>query len=175
MNAPYRNVHHALSTAYALENIPILRISSALRDLRAEGIARMGSYYQTPWDRHAQAVIVFAYVYRHCHQPEIIECKYRRIHNQIDMIKKLSACMEIAKRSEFGYDPFTLLAASQWAGIKILPGWLKDCVQLVHKSKRTLWRLRNKIFAEMDVKLDRAIDRLEIPMEEAGLIDKPGE
>ena len=120
---PYRDVYHALASAYALENRVILRISSALRDLRSEGLSRPYSHL-TPWDQHAQAVLVLACVKLYCHQPDIVECRYRRSNSPIDLAKKVRACLAMAQRSTYGYNIATLICTAQWGGVALPPAWI---------------------------------------------------
>lgn len=172
IDAPYHHVYHALTIAFALENVPILKISSALRDLRAEGLARPPSYYQTPWDRHAQAAIVLDLITRYCNAPEIIQCRYQIVRTPEDMRIKLAAALYIARESQYDFNIFTLLCVAQWGGMKIAPEYMRECSQLLGRSIRMLWYRRNKIYAELDGKLDRAVRQLDPIMYEMGLIQE---
>ena len=54
-------------------------------------------------------------------------------------------------------------------------GWcgFTSGLDIVKKLKRTLWYLRNKVYDELDQKLDHALINLELALQERGFIPFP--
>lgn len=63
IDAPYRNVEHAIRSAYRIEAHDIVNVSRFLQDLRG-GTVRMPSQGLNQYEQHAQAAMVMAFAKR---------------------------------------------------------------------------------------------------------------
>ena len=167
--APFRDVGHALSFAYRLENAAIIKISSALSDLRASEL-RSAPLYDTPWDRHAQAAMIIRAVKRSRYR-SVIEAKFRMPVTASSINAKHIDCEIVANEFVSEHSPFVVYCVCEWARIRLLKGWVKYYAKTMQCSTRTLYRQRANIQAELEKVESIAISDLDIIMRDAGLIN----
>lgn len=168
-DAPFRDVAHAVSFAYRLEDTAILKISSALSDLRASEI-RGAPMYETPWDRHAQAALIIRTI-RRSRYKNIIEAKFRKPTSLNAITDKHMDCEKVANEFVNASSPFVVYCVCDWANIRLPKGWVKVYARVMDCSKRTLYRQRTQVFEALDNTEGVALKNLDIVMRDAGLIE----
>lgn len=168
-DAPFRDVAHAVSFAFRLEGASILKISSALSDLRASEI-RGAPMYETPWDRHAQAALILRTI-RRCRYKSLIEAKYRRPTSLSAINDKVMDCEIVANEFAHASSPFVVYCVYDWANIRLPKSWVGFYAKTMDCSKRTLYRQRKQVFDALDSAEGAAIHSLEVVMRDAGLIE----
>lgn len=167
--APFRDVAHAVSFAYRLEDAAILKISSAFADLRA-GEIRGAPMYETPWDRHAQAALILRTIRRSRYR-SLIEAKYRKPTSMEAVSNKHIDCEIVANNYHGESSPFIVYCVCDWANVRLPKGWVKFYAKAMDTSKRTLYRQRKEVSELLNKAESMAIHDLEIVMRDAGLIE----
>ena len=168
--APFRSVDHALRMAYRLEGDQICKVSSYFADLRA-GELRGHSYYDTPWDRHAQAAMVLRFVRERTKDGDLIDCHYRQPRSDAQLGKKWLSVWSVSQRLIRPDNAFSRFCVADWAGLWLPKNWIKDHAKQLNISVRQAYRIRKLIHEELDQHESRALNELEDAMREAGLID----
>lgn len=166
---PFRDVAHAVSFAYRLEDAAILKISSALSDLRASEI-RGAPMYETPWDRHAQAALILRTIRRSRYKC-LIEAKFRKPTSLSAISNKHMDCEIVANEFVSERSPFIVYCVCEWANVRMPKGWVKYYAKRMEQSKRTLYRQRKQIMETLDRAEQQAINDLDIVMRDSNLIE----
>lgn len=169
VDPPFTHVEHAVRTAYRMESAQVLDISSFFADLRASEIRAM-SYYDNPWDLHAQAAMVLRYVKDNSTFADVLEAHHRQPHDACQLGKKWIACWKVTQRYIFPHDTCCVYAVADWGGLRLPKDWVKSIAKHMNVSVRQVYRIRKRVYEELDQLETRALAQLEDPMREAGLI-----
>lgn len=168
--APYRDIEHAIKTAYRLEHDPVCKTSSYFAQLRASEL-RGAPVYATPWDRHAQAVITLRIIRDNASHPDILECHYIQPRDTASYLKKWEYCRKIAQEIFRTSDGFVIYCIANWAGVKLPAYWVKRWSRIHGLARRTLYDRRRGIYNKLDDLENRMIESLQDLLQERGLVD----